>query len=197
MSSLPTLTQDESKNIVMQYKHNNDEESVKILVAQYDKLIVGYLYKYRKRYKHIVDEQMQDLYHLAISAMLQSFRVFPDDMESRWLPGWILAYVKAALRKEYSYKIFEHKLRVPLLTVESTCSYIDTNIDECCAKIDLQSIFDKNILTEFEMDLIHRKFLKQQKLREIAEDIGVNVMRANYLISCALLKIRKTLGNKL
>jgi RNA polymerase sigma factor (sigma-70 family) len=190
------LTQEECKEYILRYKKYDHKEVVPILVAQYDKFIVKFMFSYRKRFIYVREVPLQELYNTAVTAMLGSFKVCPDDIDPKWLPKYIQAYVTASFRSTYSYKTLEHKYkdRRDIDFISRVREYETELYDNAsrvdCDKIDVDHLLQMDILSGEEKEVIKHKFLKGMSLRETGETLGIPLWRVRWLVMLSLRKLK-------
>lgn len=92
------------KELILEYQHTRDPQTFRFLIAKFDKYLAYLIIRFRKQYKVLQGESLQELYHISIVAFHKSILAAkpghrPEDLLIR-----IGSYVKYDLLAHFRYK---------------------------------------------------------------------------------------------
>ena len=203
MTHIRQMPLSECLKIITQYQKTDDSKLFLRLLAQFDNLLLHTIQKIRK-YDHTIQrEEMQELYHIAIVGMSNALKKIPPDEKPKMIPAWIVAYVKAALKKTYRYKNKEETMTLFDVADEESWmhykryAYVMRNMCSDGKDIELKSIasdlMNSELLESDEREYINRHVLEGETFRSIAESENMSTSKVFNRVKAGLDKLRKLL----
>ena len=185
--------------LIRSYQLSEDQSSFYILLAQFDLLLVNTIHQLTKRYKFLMSESFQELYHIAIVAFAQSLKKINLE-EPEKIPATIKAYVVAAIKRDYRYKF--HEVDIDYIdsfdqeketqNVNKRIKRIDPEFSNFMKEMEVLRYLHMSGLSELEIECLHLKYWEKLKQKDIAKRLGITLGAVRYRRKHAIKLIRKT-----
>lgn len=182
--------------LIAKYRDTRDAKIFSTLLAKFDMLLLRSVYQLRKKYEQIRDEELQELYHLAIIGMSKALLKIPRHEVPRKIPMWICAYVEAAIVKAYRYKLRDNEYLVaePYEDVERSKVKTLAEFSRFVAHVDIEDLLNYSLLSEREVNCIRRILLDKESYQSVADSFKVSDVSIWKWLKSGLAKLGELVG---
>lgn len=182
------ISSKEVLELIYDYQENPTKETFSLLLLKFDKLLVYIILKLRKRFAWLREVDLRDLYHTAILGFAIALKKIPEKCNSNKIPAYISAYVKAEIRKAFSYKRreidgFGEPPDLGTIEIDRTPVFLE----------DFEKALENAGLSEMEKECIRKKFCEFKTLNEISIELGIKMSRVYRRIQRGMKRLRKYL----
>ena len=170
------LTLEECLELVARYQRTDNRRVFLLLLAKFDLLILSVIHRMRKRHRCLRREEMQALYHVGIIGFAAALKKLPEDEEPRKIPAWIVAYVKAELRRDYVGVEVRYRQMIDRAAhrlIERRKQRFSREVPISQAAIDAKSVLMAPVLSDLQRDLIYSYVVEGQTRVELAARYGM------------------------
>jgi len=181
--------------LMLKYSQEPTPELFTLILERVDDVLVGIVYKIATKY-FFIEPNIQDLYQCAILGLYKLLVATNEKHKPEMLVGRLYSYARSEIFQKYAIK---RKLK-HALPKESTIFPVDTKLIQEEQLAYIGSLIDQGIICEEDMQLLQRKFVHNQSVREIVDTSdgkwGKSWNTVNKRIESTLRKIRTNMTEK-
>jgi len=172
------------KDLIVDYRENNNVASLNLLLARFDLYILYVLYDLKKRYSYLQDEEITELYQTGVLGFYNGIKAFKLHLNPQMVLLVIKAYIKAEIKQTYAYK--DKEINGAFMAPKKNLSI---NTDELLLK---ESIFSSEELTDREKEIIRLRFFEGLDVKDVAKKLNDDTTRIFNQLARLMKKLKKT-----
>ena len=155
---------------VHEYQDTHSSEVLDDIVTQVDSLVLRVVHHMLRSYQGIVDVDFEDLYQMGIIAVIHAISSLPDDFDGNEIRMRVVAYVKAAIKSQFSDTRRQLACKCGIMRVGSTSD------DSMHLQVEVRELFnlliEEHVMSREDFYFLYHRFVDEMPIRELAEKYG-------------------------
>lgn len=179
------------KDLVLEYQKTVDPGVFARILRRTDRLICSAVHQIRKRWTHLKEENLDDLYQTGVLGIHKAALRIPETENPEMMPAWFVSYIKTEILSSYPWR----PRRVHLSELEEVwipAKEPDPMHDDMVRCLDglFKFMLEEGVISEDDLELIQLNKVGKISINKIASLRGVCSDTISSKINGALLRIQ-------
>jgi len=183
--------------LFLKYQETRDPDLFVKIIKRVDKTVVRTVCKYLRQYRYLKCIELQDLYHCGLIGVSEAILSMPSDEDPDKVEVRVGAYVKANIKKTYSY-LGRYEQRVDIDNIVDPVLE-NKDIDRMISREDILKksgeLYKSDILTKQELELLRQYVIEGKSQFLISQVVEMSSSWVSFKIQGALNKLSKVMEN--
>ena len=194
---IPNMSLQRSKELMLEYQNSHDARIFSVLLAKFDKYLILLVHRFKGKYKVLADEELQELYHVAILGFHKAIMGIREKHIPEYLFLFFTAFVKYELRTTYQYKIqevsYDEMVEKSTNVEQGSSEGLNRTLTEFDLDI-MRETLAKYEIEPFDAQLLEWRYVEGLTFREIGLKIGMSKMAAWKKVHAVITKLHGLLN---